>query len=326
MADESLSKLFRAGEVVVIDLDSDKSNDRSPADQQAAAENAIQLLLKAVQKIRSESVFSPNESLDEIDAESLKYLLTPVYIGSLALKIMDRETRLRNLTAAEEYVVTFLKQCNLLGLLSKEDKEVMLNKPPTDAEAKRQATIKRYKDTKQAKAHLETLTNHIASTSTADGSSDSQLSRNHVLALISVWIHRTCGDLSMLREEKNMLAHMEKIREENGGELPPMPKVTSKPAFKPFLLTKEMVKVFGAGYPSKPTMTIEQAAEREHMLGMHGSCGGHDTVMPTDTVPVGEDDTFAGREAEDVDTYKKRGWDAYTDETPKGSGNRYNKS
>ncbi|KNC71727.1 hypothetical protein SARC_15731, partial [Sphaeroforma arctica JP610] len=124
-------------------------------------------------------------------------------------------------------------------------------------------------------AHLETLTQHIAGTTSTDASVDSQLSRDHVQALVCVWIHRACDDLAMLREEKNMLVHMEKLREDNDGKMPEPPK-NNKPAFKPFVLTKEMVNkgIFGNGYPAQPTMTIEEAAEREHNLGMHGCHGG----------------------------------------------------
>lgn len=45
-----------------------------------------------------------------------------------------------------------------------------------------------------------------------------------------------------------------------------------QPQFKPFMLTRDMVKVFGAGYPSQPTMTIEEAAAREHDAGLHQCC------------------------------------------------------
>jgi hypothetical protein len=97
--------------------------------------------------------------------------------------------------------------------------------------------------------------------------------REHVLALLDCWVHRACDNLAFLRQETRLLADVEAAREANGGELPTPPRGLGKaPPLKPFVITREMVKVFGAGYPSLPTLTVEQAAAREHAMGLHNCC------------------------------------------------------
>lgn len=108
-----------------------------------------------------------------------------------------------------------------------------------------------------------------------------------------------------------MLVEMEKLREANGGELP-APPAPPRAAFKPFVLTRDMVKVFGPGYPSLPTLTPEQAASIEHDMGLHKCCGGHDTKMPPAKVLL-EEDTEEGHRAQDDQTYKDRKWAEFTD-------------
>jgi immunoglobulin-binding protein 1 len=80
-------------------------------------------------------------------------------------------------------------------------------------------------------------------------------------------------EISSLQQEKNILQHMEKLREESDvpqGQRPPSrrPPPSKKP-LKPVIITKDqaMKQVFGAGYPSLPVLTVDEFYEQRVKQG-----------------------------------------------------------
>lgn len=86
--------------------------------------------------------------------------------------------------------------------------------------------------------------------------------------MIQNWIFKAHEELNYLRMEIDLL----KFREENQSNMEDErvkrlfnDEAHTKSKFKPFILTRSAVQasVFGAGYPSLPTMTIEQFYEQQ---------------------------------------------------------------
>ena len=122
-----LSEVFDQAQRNVAEVD----NSADPQRLQDLVRETITLLLKVGQMVREAAIFSPNEAVDDINTEDLRYappphsesteperrsievaqtflvrspnryLLAPAYLGDLVLKLNDRETRANNLMAAQ---------------------------------------------------------------------------------------------------------------------------------------------------------------------------------------------------------------------------------
>lgn len=55
--------------------------------------NAIKKFEKATNLVSISGIFSSNESVDELPTETLQYLLLPMLLGVLTLKITSKERR-----------------------------------------------------------------------------------------------------------------------------------------------------------------------------------------------------------------------------------------
>ena len=71
--------------------------------------------------IQRESIFSENETLEDIQTECLKLLMVPYYEAQVNFRLMDdREERVR---IAHTYFLEYLKLMNHYGLLEKPHQE-----------------------------------------------------------------------------------------------------------------------------------------------------------------------------------------------------------
>ena len=99
---------------------------------------------------------------------------------------------------------------------------------------------------------------------------------------------------------------------------------------KPFILTRDAAQaaVFGAGYPSIPTMSIDEYLAEEVKRGNFITGGGSASGPSTGTVGEKREQKPEEEECTDEYQYKKREWDEFTDfgGNKKGYGNRYNRS
>jgi hypothetical protein len=109
-------------------------------------------------------LFSPNESLDDISSGDLEYLLLNFRLAQLIEKIARGE-RKQNLLAAKNHYERFLKLLDSYDILSKSDAELFeryLENPSkfstastSDATARRNTKIARYKEEKELKSKIE---------------------------------------------------------------------------------------------------------------------------------------------------------------------------
>lgn len=86
---------------------------------------------------------------------------------------------------------------------------------------------------------------------------DEDVQREMYLAELQLWAIRALNELKFVESEKQLVA-MGKQREKEGTSEEPLAK--PKISLKPFILTRSdaQKKVFGAGYPALPTLTVEE--------------------------------------------------------------------
>lgn len=232
------------------------------------------------------SLFSSNESIEEVATNNLKYFLLPSLLGNLTQKLCVTE-RTEVVDTADIYFRDFLQRCKDYAIT---DIEIP---PPSDAEQEQSTSnqvavpqtpaqalmnsahfrankIQLYNEQKALQGDLKTMKKQIDLASHVDD----ELKRNYFITLIKCHINEGIRELESLQSEKEILKYMSKVKA--GGSLKaneseeklsrgPKPK-----PLKPIIITKDEVqkKVFGAGYPSLPAMTVKEFYDQRVKDGM----------------------------------------------------------
>ena len=144
-----------------------------------------------------------------------------------------------------------------------------VSKELADMATSRADKIARFKAKKSLEQRLKELdkSKHV----------DDATMREYTITTVQLWITRCVDELNSTKQELGMLEYMESRQ----GAPPPVTSPPSAP-FKPITITRDMIqkKVFGAGYPSLPTMSVEEWHEKRI----------RDGVIPPDQVHVEERD------------------------------------
>lgn len=207
------------------------------------------------------SLFSSNETIDDVATSSLEYLLLPAFLGILFTKVTTKD-RLECLEISEIYFKDFLKRAKSYELevslelddnSEDEEKEIKVTERQPTLESMaidRNKKIAKFKKKKQLESELDEMKKLIKLTK------DEEVVRKYHLLTISNWIETCIDELQSLKREKPILIEMRKSK--TAFQKPVVEK--KAPAFKPFIITRNEVqkKVYGMGYPSVPTMTIDQ--------------------------------------------------------------------
>ena len=301
------------------------------------------------------SLFSPNESLEDIGTADLQYLLLDYRIAELVLRINTRE-RKANLQRSQQSYEQYLKQLDNYDMLSKNDAALLeqyQDAPSTfstastsDAAARRETKIRRFKEEKALKQKLEYMQRNPTILQ-----NDDSVYRELQLTNIAYCTHQTFQSLESIAQELHILSMAppspppdtaqipSDTRERNGrgvdgyserldsslshlsaGMRGPLLDSKGKP-LRPFTLTSKRQEfqdgVFRPDH-SLPTMSIDEYLEEERKRGgMIDGGGPQSQVRPQ----VDEDDM----DAADRETMKAREWDEYVEANPKGSGNTLNR-
>ncbi|KAF3937026.1 hypothetical protein ABW19_dt0210006 [Dactylella cylindrospora] len=169
------------------------STDYNSSSYKSAVVDAISTISACRDAINNLSLFSTNETIEDVATSELKsaspdsyrtiqlqeetintdrfirnrYMLADAYRGDLLLKLHDRATRLSTLHSARDAYRSFLSLCDSYGLLGSYEKKaykISESLSPTaffdihaDAAARRNSKIERYKQEKELKAKLEHL-------------------------------------------------------------------------------------------------------------------------------------------------------------------------
>ncbi|KAM9795364.1 immunoglobulin-binding protein 1 [Neosynchiropus ocellatus] len=281
-------------------------------------------------------LFSRNEDLEEVATADLKYLLASPLLGALTLKITGKDKRLEALLAARTYFMDFLKRCKEYNLSKFELPSVQKLSPdqtlksqppvakPSSSQAdlvamaaQRQAKIERYRQKKELEARLDDVRKVVES-----GQADEETSRDFYLLNIRRWVAVSLEEIESIDQEMEILKTMAQGAPETSRP--------ARPPMKPFVLTKDVVQaqVFGAGYPSLPTMTVDDWYEQHRKHGALPDQGiPHRVSVDEDTDAKEREEEEKERKADEDDEEalkKAREWDSWKDTHQRGYGNRHN--
>lgn len=355
MADEhrSLSAVYHDAESKRSAIEN--SFDSNSASFQDNLTTAIQLYEQCIHIADQISLFSPNESLEDIGTADLEYLLLNYRVAELVLRINGHEQRKANLQRAQRSYERYLKQLDNYDILSKEDAKMLEHwqdspqtfstASTTDPASRRDVKIRRFKEEKALKQKLEYLRQNPKALQ-----NDDNAARQLRLTNIAYCTHQTFASLESIAQELHILSMAPSApppdqrqqpldaRERNGrngdgyserldgpshlsaGMRGPLLDSSGKP-LRPFTLTSKRQDfrdgVFRPDH-SLPTMSIDEYLEEERRRGGMIDGGGPQSQQQT---IVDEDDM----DAADRETMKAREWDEYVEANPKGSGNTLNR-
>ncbi|KAM7008285.1 immunoglobulin-binding protein 1 isoform 1-T1 [Passerculus sandwichensis] len=295
----------------------------------------LDALKQAAAMVTQLELFSENEELEEVASADLKFMLLPALLGALTLKQVDLSKRREHLETAREHFLHFLKLCRNYGLgsfqlpssTSSED-EARSSPAPRDPgqpalvtmAVSRLAKIERYKQKKELENKLASMSSSVES-----GTADEDQVREFYILQIQKWIGTSLEELESIEQELVILKSRDAARQApTGSRGPPRP---ARTPVKPFILTRDaaQARVFGAGYPGLPTMTVDDWYEQRRRQGIVSTPqrvpGTSDEEMQKQQKETEEEE----EEEDDEEALRKaRDWDDWKDTHPRGYGNRHN--
>jgi immunoglobulin-binding protein 1 len=334
----------------------EKSFDSNSSAFQENLGSAIQLYEQCLHIADRISLFSPNESLEDIGTADLQYLLLNYRIAELVRRITGGpQERKGHLQRAQKGYEGYLKLLDNYDLLSKGDAALLeqyraspntFSAASTSDPAKRRETkIQRFKEEKALTQKLEYMRQNPAVVQR-----DEAKARELQLTNMAYCTHQAFASLESIGQELHLLSlappappsdyshRPQDARERNGrgdgyserldappnrlsaGVRGPLLDSKGKP-LRPFTLTSKRQEfrdgVFRPDH-SLPTMTIDEYLEEERKRGGMIDGGGPQSEVKRE---VDEDDV----EAADRATMKARAWDEFVEANPKGSGNTLNR-
>ncbi|KAG9282237.1 immunoglobulin-binding protein 1 [Astyanax mexicanus] len=305
---------------------------------QVKVKRGMKQLEEALSMVEQLNLFSRNEELDEVATADLKYLLLPALLASLTLKQVNAAQRLDHVQKARRHFMDFLHRCKDYSISSFHmpgDSE-SVETTPTETEpdstvsaprpqqpdliamaTQRQAKIERFKQRKEAEAKLAELR-----TAVEGGSADDEVVREFYLLQARRWINIAIEEIDSIDQEMQILKRMDVLK-----QTPAQPPHSRRPPMKPFILTKDAVqaKVFGAGYPSLATMTVDDWYDQHRRKGCLPDQGIPQSSADVDAEEREREEKERREEVDDEEALQKaRDWDNWKDTHRRGYGNRKN--
>lgn len=310
------------------------------------------------------SLFSPNETLDDINTGDLQFLLINYYLAELILK-KTATGRKESLLQARSHYERFLKLLDNYDILSKldskiferytEDPDNFSTAPVTDAAARRGTKIARFKAEKELKSRIEVIRiRHEARSVTAHDSqymqrlstdidNDLEVLRELQLENITLCIHKTFDTLESIAQELRLVELAPPVF---AGE-PPADQYGRPDTYSERLdgpLTQRAGRggpiLDPSGKPLQPFTLLDKRTQLQQGVFRP------DHNLPTMTIDeylaeerrrggiiegggpqsgVREEVDEDDMDKADEETMKARAWDDFKEANPKGSGNTLNR-
>jgi len=352
--DARLSGLFDAAHEAVLEIETSDAASHD-AGLQRRIGSAIKDLEWATLAASRLDLFSANEEVEELPTSSLKFFLLPAYLGRLTnKKAVNAGSGGGAATSARRIIVDmtvvyledFLTRLSNYGVYAgtiptktKDGGDVKRIGGPPDLNAmnaEREAKIRRFKEGKEREERLTAAESRRKHRQLPDGEE-----RKYWLETIDDWACKAFDDLKSLKEERDILDFM---AQRSGGKVEETPR--SQPAkFKgnpfagrPFILTRDALQkqVFGMGYPSLPSMTVEEWYEEQAAAGllptpdqsrvqMDRAMGANDPeVRQAEEERKAAEEDEKEEEDDEEARRKKIEWDDWKDDHRRGWGNRKN--
>lgn len=338
---ETLDEMFMKGLDIHESLDSCTDLPNS-SEYQHKVKKGILLLEDATRLVSVLDIFSRNETVSEVDTSHLKFFLLPVLLGDLNSKVIEQD-RLEVIKIVEAYYFDFLTRIKDYGIanvpnLQKKDgdsEEKPQNPKPNLAKMNREREdkIRRYKESKEIETRLKQL-----KTAVDNPSCDDEVLREYYLKLIRKFVFLAMDEITSFETEKEILAHMAKMRASGGANALALPEKRPKRPLKPIIITRDAIQkeVFGMGYKNLPVMSIEEFYEQRVRDGWFPANTSkpqkslQDRAADADHAKCMEEEEAAAKEAKEEnddpeELARKRNFDEYKDDHKRGEGNRHNR-
>jgi len=288
------------------------------------------------------SMFSKNEVIEDISTESLRFLLIPALLGVTVQLDDDVTSRVATLRSAEAYLRYFFELMQLYDIEKLEiEKSTLFQTAATSTSANvsldalantRKTKISRLKHTNELRQQLQELNKRII----GNDMKDEDLARELHMTELKYWANRALDELDSVKKELTLHEQREKHLSASNGDSEQTAAKNIEPAgpaqsFKPLLLTRNEAqkKVFGAGYPSLPTMTVDEWFDEQVREGRIPSGFQYSKVNQAHDSNSAETEAIVREykvETDDAAELKRlREWDEYKDVNRRGWGNTHNK-
>ncbi|XP_061454760.1 immunoglobulin-binding protein 1 [Rhineura floridana] len=331
-----LSELLESGWRLLEEVESGAEPSSGAPAVQRKVQRGVALLERAACAVAELQLFSRNEELEEIASADLKFMLVPALLAALILKQVNPDKRLEHVERARACFMNFLQICKDYGIgqfelprepSSREESESAGSSwdaaPASDQAtliamaSNRQAKIERYKQKKEVENQLASLKTFIDR-----GQAEEEQIREFYLLQIKKWISTGLEEIESIDQEVAILSRRDALKKGSATR----PPGRCRPPLKPFILTRDaaQAKVFGAGYPSLATMTVDDWYEQHRKQGALPDQGIPQAASGTEERQKEEEGTKEEEEEEDEAVWKAREWDEWKDLHPRGYGNRKN--
>uniref|UniRef100_A0A915BAN4 Immunoglobulin-binding protein 1 n=1 Tax=Parascaris univalens TaxID=6257 RepID=A0A915BAN4_PARUN len=317
----SLDEQFKFCERIIDDCENGAF---STKEMQAPLKECKEKLENLTREVSARELFSRNERVDELPTGTLQYLLLPSYLATTVQNIIvEPERRLEALDQARVYLRDFLERLlsyEVIGFslpwLKDEDDEgdvrtIMKSKP--DPSQIRANKLRRYEQQKEMEDNLARL--NLERSRNAE---DDSVLRETLMTRLRLFALKAVSELEQIDEERPLAEHMLKIR---SGHEPPQT-FKSRPSRPPIIITRDALqkKVFGLGYPSIPTVTVDEWYNDMMKQGRFGNM----QTGSSNEKKLSESDEDNDAAEEEKRAHEQR-WDDYKDTHRRGWGNTHNK-
>ncbi|XP_040856737.1 immunoglobulin-binding protein 1 isoform X1 [Ochotona curzoniae] len=292
----------------------------------------LDLLGKVTEMLTQLDLFSQNEDLEEIASTDLKYLMVPALQGALTMKQVNPSKRLEHLQRARQHFMNYLTQCQNYHVSEFQLPKIRDNSAENNTAnssmaypnlvamaSQRQAKIERYRQKKEMENRLSALKSAVES-----GQADEVCVREYYLLALRRWIGISLEEIESIDQEIKILSEKDSSKQASTSNA----SLRERPPMKPFVLTRNVTqaKVFGAGYPSLATMTVNDWYEQHQKHGELPDQGIAKTPADFKRAAQQQEDKEQKEEEEDDENTLRRAreWDDWKDTHPRGYGNRQN--
>ncbi|XP_026558905.1 immunoglobulin-binding protein 1 isoform X2 [Pseudonaja textilis] len=334
-----LSELLESGWRLLEEVESDAEASSGAPAVQRRVQRGLELLERAARAVSQLELFSRNEELEEIASADLRFMLVPALLAALTLRQVAPARRLEHLRRARSLFMEFLRLCRDYAVARFDLPREAVDEEEEEGEeegeqrggeagpappygqvsllamaAARRAKIERYKQKKELENQLASLKPFIDS-----GQAEEEQIREFYLLQIKKWVAVSLEEIESIDQEIAILKRRGALQGPAA-----QPSQPPRPPMRPFILTRDaaQAKVFGAGYPSLATMTVDEWYDQHQKQGVLPDQGISQRASgPEDQQKEQENAT---EEEQQAAALKAREWDDWKDVHPRGYGNRKN--
>ncbi|KAG8144345.1 hypothetical protein E2320_012870 [Naja naja] len=320
-----LSELLESGWRLLEEVENNAEASSGAPAVQRRVQRGLELLERAARAVSQLELFSRNEELEEIASADLRFMLVPALLAALTLRQVAPPRRLEHLRRARGLFLEFLRLCRDYAVARFDlPREAVDNEEEVEEEERGgeagpappdgQASLLAMAQKKELENQLASLKPFIDS-----GQAEEEQIREFYLLQIKKWVTVSLEEIESIDQEISILNRRGALQ--GPAARPSQP---PRPPVRPFILTRDaaQAKVFGAGYPSLATMTVDEWYEQHQKQGVLPDQGiSQRAPGPEDQQKEQENAT---EEEQQAAALKAREWDDWKDVHPRGYGNRKN--